>query len=581
MRRSIADACRCVGVPLAGLLLIVVTAATTARAQGEIGFPAADFAKLDTFESLNLEDADKLFTKLDFKGAFAGYKAHSLEFTKSAALPYVLLRMGRCVHKLDKRNAAVQAYQEVLDYFPDDVAYAAAALYYIGECHGQNGEEAKQTAAWAKLVKDDDYVNQPLSGTALTFLANRMAKLGEFEEAAEYQWRTAVAFAQSNPQAAAQGRDAVLYHYGIRNPNHAKLGEFYVAIGGFDGRGHKITDLEKDDRYWATVLTVTSRAEGEAKQKACGYWAAKFGDRFPENDGLRKLASDIQLGSDGNVEAWRARMEKQFARTPPTLDRVLTWCEWYRGDPAAANEFFAKHGRTLAAGVTAIAARVTLIDRLHRLGLREESGAVLRATRLDGLTDQDLVALAGVAAFSEPEEGVMRYYARIKDPLVAAKARFDYYLARTHRNQPFMEKALAEIPTLEKSPKYADAGLAWSKADLLRGLGRYEEAIKVYRQVNRQPDSTWAIADCLAALKMYPEAVKTVIELEAVGGGVAPQAALKAADIYRAAGEKGGEVKQLRIVLKRYPKSTQSSEAHNRLESYGVPLVGGESEAED
>lgn len=563
------------------MVAIALGFGSLAHAQSEVTFPAADFAKLDTFESLNLEDADKLFAKGDFKGAYAAYKAHSTEFTKSAALPYVLLRVGRCLHKLEKRNAAIQAYQEVIDYFPDDVAYAAAALYSIGECHGQNGEEAKQTAAWAKLAKDDDYVNQPLSGTALTFLAARMAALGKFEEATEYQWRTAIAFLKSNPQAAAQGRDAVIYHYVVRNPNHEKLTEFYVAVGGFEGRGHKITDPEKDERYWTTALNVANKATGDARQKTCSYWASKFGDRFPENDGLRKLASDVQLGADGSSEAWVARMEKQFARAPATLDRVLTWCEWYRGNPAAANAFFAKHGRPLAAGIPDIGKRVNLVERLHRLGLADEAMTVLRSTKLDGLADKDLVALAGAAALLEPEEGVIRYYARIKDPLVAAKGRFDYYNARSHRNPPFMEKALAEVPTLDKSTQYAGADLAWAKANLLRGLGRHEEAIKVYRQVNRQPDSTWAIADCLAALKMYPEAVKTVIELEAVGGAVAPQAALKAADIYRAAGEKGSEVKQLRIVLKRYPKSGQSSEAHNRLESYGVPLVGGESEAED
>ena len=38
---------------------------------------------------------------------------------------------------------------------------------------------------------------------------------------------------------------------------------------------------------------------------------------------------------------------------------------------------------------------------------------------------------------------------------------------------------------------------------------------------------------------------------------------------------------QLRSVLKRYPKSGESSSAHNRLEAYGVALVGGEAEAEE
>ena len=87
----------------------------------EVRYPGESFAKLDTFEALNLEDADKLFHKKDYKGAFAAYKAYSFEFTRSAALPYVLLRMGRCLHMVEKRNAAIKAYQDVVDYFPDDI----------------------------------------------------------------------------------------------------------------------------------------------------------------------------------------------------------------------------------------------------------------------------------------------------------------------------------------------------------------------------------------------------------------------------------------------------------------------------
>jgi len=40
-------------------------------------------------------------------------------------------------------------------------------------------------------------------------------------------------------------------------------------------------------------------------------------------------------------------------------------------------------------------------------------------------------------------------------------------------------------------------------------------------------------------------------------------------------------VDQLRIVLRRYPESGESSEAHRTLENYGVALIGGQSEAND
>ena len=562
------------------IVAATLVVAATASAN-EIAYPAADFAKLDTFEAINLEEADKLYAKGDFTGAYAGYRAHSLEFTKSAALPYVLLRMGRCLHRIDKRNAAIKAYQDVLDYFPDDVVYAAAALYHIGECHGQNGDDAKQTAAWAKLVKDDDYVSQPQAGSALTFLATRMASLGKFDEAAEYQWRTAVAFLSSNPRAAEQGRRDVIQHYVARAPNHDKLKEFYTAAGGFDGRATKVDDPENDPRYWMTVLSTAATAAGDLREKACRYWSAKIGSRFPEDDGLRKLACDVKLGSDNDPAGWLAGMAQQYASKPATLDRVFQWCDWLRRDPQAEKDFYAKHGQPLASALTDHADRLKAMHRLRQLGLNDEAVAVLRATRVDGLDDAQLLALAAFAAQYDTEEGVLRYFSRVKDPLAAAKGRFDYYHARAHRNPPFMEKALVEIATLEKSPQHAGPTLTWAKANLLQWLGRYEEAIKVYREANRQPESTWGIADCLVALKQFPQAVKTVSELEAVGGPVAAQAALRVADIYRIAGEKGREVSQLRTVLKRYPKSGESSAAHNRLEAYGVPLVGGEAAAEE
>ena len=196
------------------------------------------------------------------------------------------------------------------------------------------------------------------------------------------------------------------------------------------------------------------------------------------------------------------------------------------------------------------------------------------------MDDPLLLRYANFVANYEPEETVFRYYARLKDKGLATKARFDYYNARTHRNAPNVEKALAEIPALLKDPKYA-GGLALRQAQLLHQIGRYEEAIKSYQAANVQPTSTWGVTDCLVSLKQYGKAINTVQQLESVGGNTAAQAAFKVADIYRISGQKGKEVTQLRLVLVRYPKSRESSEAHNRLENYGVALTGGAAEADE
>jgi tetratricopeptide (TPR) repeat protein len=551
------------------------------QAGQEILYPGEAFAKLDTFEGVNLEDADKLFVKKDYKGAYAAYKAYSFEFAKSKALPYVQLRLGRCLHLLAKRNEAIKAYQDVVDYFPDEVVYAAAALYYIGECHGQNGDEEKKAATWAKMVKDDAYVSQPNSGAALTYLGKRMEELGRFEEAIDYHRRTAVAFLQSNPDAARAAREAVIYHYVVRSPNHEKLKAFYTAASGFEGRGGDVATPQEDPRYWHTVMSTALNAQCKPEQKitACAYWSEKMGDRFVDNDGLRKQWFNVLLQHEQDRAKWMARADKQFAQKPSDMNRILQWCDYYRNDSKKRADFFSKQGAPLVAAMK-FAEKLSLMERLRQLGMHEESQAVIRSVSFQGLSDEEIRSLALFAAHYLNEDQVLGMLKRIQEPLFAAKSRFDYYVARTWQNRPFQEKALAEVAVLKKDPKYAGQSMTWSEAELLRMLGRHEEAIKAYQAANRQPDSTWAVTDCLVALQQYGAAIKNVQGLESVGGAVAAQACLKVADILRASNDKAKEIEQLRLVLRRYPKSGESSTAHQRLEAYGVKVTGGEAKAD-
>lgn len=574
---------------LIGLTVVVLCGGSPAygqRAGDEILYPSKDYAKLDTFEGLNLEDADKLYGKQDYTGAYAAYKAYSFEFTKSPALPYVLLRMGRCLHQLGKRNAAIKGYQDVVDYFPDAVSYAAGALFYIGECHGQNGDNDKKTAVWARMVKDDDYVAQPNSGTALAYLGQAMEKLGRFEEAAEYNWRTAVTFAQSNPAAAQAARNAVLFHYVVRSPNHEKLKEFFtktLSFGIYRGKGE---NPEEDRQYWSTILSTALGTGGtpEEKSKSCSYWTSKMGDRFADDDGLRRQWFDALRVQEQDRSKWLARMEKQFAQKPASVERILQWCDFFRnenrGDVKLRSAFFAKHIKPFLAGIK-FKEMLSLMEQLKRLEMDDEAQAAIRSVNTQGLSDEEIKSYAFFVANYEGEDGLLKQIKKMKDSMFAAKSRYDYYYNGGGRYIRDAEKALAEIPALKKDPKYAGQALAWAEADLLRHLSRYEEAIKAYQAANKQPDSTWAVTDCLIALKQYDQAIKNVQGLESVGGAVAAQACLKIADIYRAGGDKGKEVDQLRLTLRRYPKSSESSQAHQRLESYGVKISGGEAQAEE
>jgi len=561
------------------ITLLGVPASAADEASQEITYPGRDFAKLDTFEAVALEDADKLFTEKDYKGAFAAYQAYTFEFAKGDALPYVLLRMGRCLHILGKRNTAIKAYQDVVDYFPDDVRYAAAALYFIGQCHAQNGNDDKSLATWARLVKDKGYVNQPRSGSALASLATAMEKRGNFEEATSYRWRTAVAFRESNVKASTAARNSVVYHYVVRAPNREKLLEFCHEVGGFGWRS-PIAKPEDGPTYWSHILqtALNARVEDALKQASCRYWANQMGDRFPNNEAVR-ISWIAAIGVyEKDSTKWAERMTTQFKLKPVTIDRVRAWLTHYRDGKARAT-FYAEQGQPLFARLKN-EEKLALANHLWHYRMVTESEAVYRSIRHNGMDDAQLRNLANFAANFDGEDGFLRYVAHIKDPVFATRARFDFYYARSHRNGEMQQKALSEVPALVKSPDHAQQ-IVWPHATLLQWQGDFQEAIKLYQAANRQPDSTWAVIGCQVALKQYDKAIKLTRELESLGGATAASACLKAADIYKAAEQKGKEVQQLQLVLRRYPKSGQSSTAHDRLESYGVKIIGGEARTVD
>jgi len=614
-------------------------------AQEEILYPSEDFAKLDVMEAVQIETADKLYVAKDYQGAYAAYNAFSLTFTRSPALPYVLLRMGRCLHNVDKRFAAIRAYQDVVDYFPDAVLYAASALYYIGLCHQENGDIQKQAAVWARMVKDDEYVTLPNSGTALLHLARLMEELEKYDDAVEFHWRTAVNFFETNRTAADNARRAVIYHYTVRKPSHEKLQEFFKETNGFHrGQAVAVGNPEGDLHYWLTAIDMALRAE-ENREEACRYWVRQFGDRFAENDTLRIRSIRMQMVYEKDKEAWERRMLEQFARHPATLERTTEWLGYFGDNPKLQDDFARKHAVKSLAGAPTQALfdflgslheslrgqyyakhvrdhvealprddKVTVLGAIAGLGLRREAQALSRTVTFDGMgpvekrafqkrfvgalarvglkdrakqiflsidergiTDQELKELAGMGIYhkfiSEPE--VLAYYDKMADRMFATNCRFEYFMA-----QRAGEKALAEIQVLKTSTEYASQNLTWTEATLLDGLGRHEEAIVAYRAANRQPATTWAVAECFVKLKRYGEAIRELQGLESVKA-TAAAACLKIADVYKIAGDKGKEVEQLQLVLRRYPKSSQSSAAHQRLESYGVKLIGGIAEAEE
>lgn len=561
-----------------GALLALTALATPAlaakRGGNELQLTSDEFKRLDTFEAHTLGKADKVFGAKDYKRAAAEYDSFLLEFPRSKALSYALLRKARCLQLAGKRYEAVREYQEVLDYFPNTVKFAAAALFYIGESHWENGDEDKAVKAWAKMAEDTEYSKHYLAATALNRLADHLAKTGHAEKAVEYYAQVAVDFRRTNQAAAREAIAKVVRHYVRAQPDEAKLRDFYKKVGTFHGGERRVdADLDKSRDYWQHIRQLVRRngsfteAETELRTRYYRYWAERMAGKFLDWDDYQLDIAAFHLAHERDSAKWIQRVDEQFKRNQKDGDygRIVRWCGLFAHHKAKLMEYyntlkFEKMTNRQIQDLMAI-----LYDRAKNPQMGENAFGKIR---LGDMSDGEKTGLAHYLyhkdgllvrdvceTFEDAEVGqveLLRYYHWAKDA----------------------KKGVPLATTVSGFPRYAQEAL-FKKGDLLHGIKKYKEAIAAYQQADNPPTNLWAIADCYARMGQLSQAVGQLREVEAFFKNHAPEAALRIARLYKGAKEEKLCIAAFRAVLRKYPKSGQSSAAHQELEHMGIKIGGG------
>ena len=312
----------------------------------EVAISSEDYNRLDTFEGHELTKADQAFAQKDYRSAGAAYEAFLLQYPKSPATAYALLRKARCLHLDKKRFESVRAYTEVLDYFPNAINYAAAALYYLGVCHSENGNLEPAMKAWTEMAHDKDYRKHYLAAGALTGLAGNLLKLNKPGEAATYYEQAAVDFRKSNPEVA---RDAITQVLRIRillEPNQPKLREFYNQVASFEPDPGPIDEKN----YWYRVrlyLKLSGKfapTETKERDRCYKYWAETMAGKFPDWDDFQIDLAAYQHMVENNPGKWMERLDKQFQTYQKEGDfgRIVKWIGVYAGQAKKVQEYYAK-----------------------------------------------------------------------------------------------------------------------------------------------------------------------------------------------------------------------------------------------
>ncbi|MFW5882084.1 MAG: tetratricopeptide repeat protein [Planctomycetota bacterium] len=551
--------------------------------------------KLSDWEARTLQQADASFAKGDFKGAWAKYERFVKENPRSKGVSYALLRKGRCLQLSGRLNLAIEQYQEVIDFFPNDIRYAAAAYYYKGACQRADQEVGKAMNTWAELTKYPPYKREPLAAGAINTLAEWLLKEkpDRVTEAIEHFRDVAVEFRPTerddphgNKGESQRAMKYVVDHYIRRAPDEGQLRKFYHEMRGcyrYHGSDfpQEPKDLLDDRQYWHWVMRMVDgyRRHGDlnaAKRKEVfGYWAQQADGRFGDWDEYQMTKADWYLVADGDTTAWMRRLDEQFDAHQKQGDwqRILTWISHYAeaDQVEKVKEYYGKLDFAKMENGTIIQLLRVMADRLED---RTLAGNVFSKIRIDELDDRALGELASYLWKREMPDRAKRLCQAFENEN-AGKFMLLGFLQRGE-NETDIQEALDLADELMGVEEYSSSA-AFIKGDILFEQKDYKKAIPAYQLSEDFPRNAYQVAECYMRLGRLDSAIEELNVIE----GLVEKPNDKAASVWQAAKYYGQakkakqQVSAMRKLTRTYKGTGYDSKAHVWLEDHNLKAGGG------
>lgn len=492
---------------------------------------------MSTFERAQYTKAMNLLNKNENRAAASEFERFLVQYKNAKeVLPYIVFLHAYSLHCAKDRNKAISVYNEVLDFYPDEVAVAAPALYYRGVAHFDNGDYAKGMLSMKELMDDEEYCLHPVAAHAAMRLVENHFRNKELDKASKYLQQIDQNFRKTSPQAAENARNTYIA-YAILNGKRKEYTSWYMDAFREDFEKNKKSSDEKQVAMTQQLLNLV----------LWNHW------NYFNPDRVARLTAG-KKSSDPFKEAWIVLTENKdcFMRTKNEWSYYIN--------------------------------AIHLLAERDKLAKKGEFSQIIR----------DLVSFISKEPDDEKNKGrQQKRYVEVTDLLInkwrltdaafvnsritsPKTSQWNQY--RIYARQDKWEDALKHLDAISNANK-GDAEFykkcRYEMANILKDKQKkYDDAIKIYRELSDPPRTLWEIVDCNNRKGDLQAAIRGLIEIENAFPNEGPEAAWRRAQYQDWNKNSEQAVKECRHIMKKYPKSRQSSAAHQMLEKYGIDTGG-------
>ena len=531
------------------LLLVLAAALGLAAPRGAVAWswtlPVGIYQNLDFSERAGIDRARAAFQRAEdarqrrmaqseliplYRGASAEWKKFQLQHGLSASdqiSSYVLFMQGYALQGAGDRNAAVAAYTELLDYYPDQRWIATAALYHIGQAHLDTGDDRLARSTFLSLVEDKEHAVHPLAARA-------------YQQLASLYWR------EKRP-----GEALECWKQGLGENYKQIARDEYNAMR--DSCSQALAVLSRWDEYerllFEDIPPEDAKRRAAAVQGAVGTLQNRFlyhwGGWYYDTNFDEKERNVKRLEWRGSLATWYDSHRGLFEADGRQWDHALLSLRlWQEFQPETA----AKRVPKVRALLTALE-----IDDAARAKCARDFA----------------IQLCDAKMFDEA-----RTLPEIVKETVANRWMV-YEIESRAGELPAAQLALEELvanadPAVSLQAKKT---LAWFHKERTRD---YEKAIALYIDIAQPPGTLWDLQECYRRAGKKNEAYTILTELASIFPSEAPRAVWTHGQYREQDGEKEKAIALYRRLLTQpdWKKSGESSLAHQALERLGIATGG-------